>query len=252
MEGNVPKDGAKKTLEEKVESFSDVLRSPLKGAFNEAMRDVIEAYDTTIFGSAVKRTVLANLATIVGFGLTSGPHELIHAGINKLVGGENKEIVVNTLYGGKLYEWLLPGVQSKLLLPFLGGYVQHSELPYSQNLAVAIAPYIFTHAGIYLARKGKELKSIPIAAIGAGLIAAHASSMFGDFWGLGARTCQAVVDNCYYLTGKEMDLANTPGLPGLIGLAGLYVGWKAMSFTYRLSKAAVNHFTQKPKTQSSE
>ncbi|MDP3698620.1 MAG: hypothetical protein Q8R47_03460 [Nanoarchaeota archaeon] len=106
-------------------TLEDFVKNPTKGISFKSIYNEIQAdLDFSHLFSGKRKLLKVNFATFASFGIISLPHELIHAGTNYLTGGTNKEIVVNTLYGGQLWEKIIPGVESKVLFPLLGGYVK--------------------------------------------------------------------------------------------------------------------------------
>lgn len=214
--------------------IKDVLKRPFKRTYHEVIEDL------TFAGELLGKRWYHNLAevglTLLGFAAFTAPHELIHAATNQLTGGTTKEIVVNRLYGGDLYHLLHQGIESRVLFPLIGGYVKVDEGSALAKIAVCAAPYVLTPLGIYLMQKGKEKRSLVKATLGAGLIAAHAGGVIGDFNTLGKTLVHQV-------TGTDHEGI----LKYAFAIAGFYLGCKVLGFTYRLSKAAVHLFRRKSK-----
>ncbi len=230
-------------------TIPDVLKNPLV-PFRTSAREIFNDmfYGKLLPGKTpLRKALLADLGTIVSFGFFTVPHELMHAGMNIVTGRGNKEIVINKLFGGDLYHWLIPSIESKLLLPFIGGYVQpESQEIHLANIAVSLAPYVLTPVGIYLVQEGKKKKSIPCAIAGSGLVAGHIGGVIGDFFNAG----YTLVHETTLFTAQAMGYTaeqcqNNDLLKFGIVVGGLYVGSRIMSFTYRLAKAGVNHIRNK-------
>ncbi|MEK6899972.1 MAG: hypothetical protein AABX05_02500 [Nanoarchaeota archaeon] len=221
-------------------TLKDFIKKPFRPTWNEMMKD--SEFRDLFKGSTFSRTMKEIGSTLAAFGVIAVPHELIHAGVNSLTGGTNKEIVFNTLYGGQIWEQLIPGVQSKIMFPLLGGYVKPENNSSLAMFAVGIAPYIMTPAGIYLAQKGRENRNIILSAAGAGIVATHAGGIVGDWMGAGSRIVKGGIELVEDMVGEELkvpdEYATYASIP--IMLAGLYIGSKIMGVSYRGMKATVN------------
>ena len=234
----------------------DVLKSPLipfRASLKEIIHDTL--YSELLPGKTpLRKAILADAGTVVAFALFTAPHELLHAGMNVLTGVGNKEIVMNKLYGGDIYHWVSPNIESKVLFPLLGGYVvPASEGVNLINVPTFLIPYILTPFGIYLAQEGKKRKNIPCAIAGSGLIACHLGGIIGDFLGAGYTLVHNTTTFIAQTAGLTPQQYENNGLLNIgIALGGLYVGSRIMSFTYRLSKAGVNYVREKfkPKQQT--
>jgi len=160
----------------------------------------------------------------------------MHAGMNTLTGGTNKEIVINRLYGGDLAAKLIPGVKSDWLFPLLGGYVKPEHVSELGKIATLATPYLLTPLGFYCIMKGAEKKSLPLTFLGTGALAGHLGGTVGDFFTLGRAL---VIDGINYIS-PESTYENSPWLYAPVIAGGFYIGLKAMCFTYRLSKGLIN------------
>jgi hypothetical protein len=230
-------------------TLKDILFDPLtysKSAFGEVFRDL--NFEKNFKGNGERKRNLNDVAVLTSFGVSSVPHELIHAGINKLTGGVNTEVMLNDFYGGFILKQFLPGVESKLMFPLIGGYVNpESYGSFAGQLSMALAPYAMTPLGIYLIMKGQEKQSLPLSVLGAGLTIGHVGGILGDFWKIGR--------DLIYETAELMQI--TPGGPenentwfyAGVAVGGFYLGSKIMSLSYRSMKASVkavrSKFTKK-------
>lgn len=222
-------------------SFSHVFKHPLKPAFRELIHDL--NYSDLFVGSDFKRRLKTDLTTVLSFGLFSVPHELAHAGANLIVGAENKEIVINKLFGGDLWHYFFPGIESKLMIPFIGGYVRGEGWNSAAGLEFSLlAPYVFTPLGIYMIQKGKQNKNLPLAGIGSGMVAAHFGGILGDFFSTGFVMMRTPYDLFHnYMQANGYSDASINMVTIAAAVSAFVVGSKTMSFTYRLSKASVNY-----------
>lgn len=232
------KDGHQYTLE-------DFVKSPFKGiSFKSIWDEMQEDLDFSDLFSGKRKLLKVNLTAFASFGIFSLPHELIHAGTNYLTGGTNKEIVINTLYGGPLWEKIIPGIESKVLFPLIGGYVKFENPSTIGTLTTTIAPYVLTPIGIYLMKKGKERESIVICAGGACLGLLHLGGIIGD-WRM-AR--QKMIKESAELVQDSLNLRTSPEYADAatfaMFLGGLYIGSKLLAVSYRASKATVNSVTK--------
>ncbi|MDO8511251.1 MAG: hypothetical protein Q7S55_03735 [Nanoarchaeota archaeon] len=222
-------------------TLEDFVKNPIRDiTFKSIYKEIQTDIDFSSLFSGQKKLLKTNLAAFASFGLFSLPHELIHAGANYLTGGTNKEIVINTLYGGPLWEKIIPGVESKVLFPLLGGYVKFENPSLAGSLTATVAPYALTSLGIYLMKKGKEKESILLCAGGAGLGLAHLGGIIGDWRIAGQKmieeSVEAVQDALEVKTSPEY--ANAAAFAMFLG--GLYIGSKLLAVSYRASKATVN------------
>ena len=234
---------------EKATSYTlgDVLKHPLKyctKGFSEAASEPFSAdasINPDIFAKGKegkvsgKRRLRFYSCLFAAFGVTSVPHELIHAGVNKLTGGVNHEIAINKFFGGDIAHYFIPEVQAKWMIPIMGGYVKFENSSYLANMETTIAPYIMTPFGIYLLKKGKEKKNLILAYLGGGLVAGHAGGVLGDFWGMGRQTIDKL--------GSLINSTYSPDF--LSSVAGFCLGTVILSYTYRLSKGTVNSLQQR-------
>lgn len=230
-------------------TISEVLKHPLKyssGGLKEMGTDlrVIDISKMTK-RQKIACKIAMPLGGILSFGMWAMPHELIHAGINKLTGGTNEEIVLNRIYGADIIHAIIPQVQSKLMTPFCGGYVQINPASDLGNLATTIAPYALTPLGVYLIQKAEEKQNKKYGIAGAGLIYAHAGGLIGDFYSLGRKTIQITCKTILHKDPLGPTKANVPThyetlLLGTTVIAGFLIGNRIMSYTYRLSKGLVN------------
>ena len=230
------------SLDDKVNdnyTFKDVLRNPGKLVWEEIFQDL--NYEELFKGSPKRKSRLNDLAILVSFGLTSIPHELIHAGANLLTGGTNEKIVINRFYGGDLVHTLYSGIQAEFLLPILGGYVKIAESgSILGELATDIAPYALTPLGIYLVAEGKKRKSLSLAFLGSGAIIGHTGGIIGDFYSFGKTIAYETADFVAQLFGASNFEPDNSWLALPLTIGELYLGFKTLSFTYRSSKAGVN------------
>ncbi len=221
-------------------TLREVLRKPLHDTWRHAFAEIFSDLNFTeaLPGRKRSKGLLNDIGALVSFGFTSGPHELIHAKINEVMGGTNAHVVVNKLYCGDIYAALIPGVEADWLLPIIGGYVEPEHMTTPGRFVMAIAPYILTPVGIYLLQKAREKKVATLGLLGAGALLAHAGGIIGDWWKLGRDVVYETANSIGNMIGYEA-LDDNPAV--MIGGAalGVYLGSKAMSFTYRLSKGLV-------------
>ena len=182
-------------------TIKEVLKSPLKGAMMEIIDDL--TIHTNLKGSKWKRLLKNDGLIVASFGITADPHELLHAGVNELTGGYNKEIVINSLYGGDLWAQIIPNLESKVLFPLIGGYVDPEYASFFGELATKVSPYALTPLGIYLVMKGKERKNVLIFSAGAGAVAAHLGGVLGDWYSTGKAIMTKVAEGCYNILGIQ-------------------------------------------------
>lgn len=244
-------EGLSKREKETSYTLSEVLNHPIKYSqrgFKEAASDPFCAditVDNDVFSEnsncknekiKFSRKLRFYSCIMAAFGVSSVPHELIHAGVNKLTGGVNKEIVINKFYGGDIIHYFFPEIQSKWMIPLIGGYVMPENTSYASNMATSIAPYILlTPLGVYLLNKSKEKKNLALAYLGGGLVAGHAGGIIGDFFSIGKLTINEV-----------STLLNKNFQPDFLStFAGFCLGTLILSYTYRLSKGAVNSIQKK-------
>lgn len=222
------------------ESIRQVLKTPFKKYVENMCYDL--DYEELFKGSDKRKSRLNDLAVFLSFGYTAIPHEFIHAGTNKALGGVNQEIVMNKFFDFGISPYLFPGVESKLMIPLLGGYVKPdwSKINSAEHMLVAFAPYILTPIGIYLVQKGKENKSLPLAIAGSGAILAHGGGVIGDFLNFGTTTVSSCTEFVYNTLGGQnyQEFSNNIWLSMMVG--SFFVGLKTATFSYRLFKAGVN------------
>ncbi|MFH2028494.1 MAG: hypothetical protein ABIJ08_05115 [Nanoarchaeota archaeon] len=227
-----------KKIEEKVEeTFRDIVRDPFRVPYSEIMEDM--DYSGIFKGSQLRRDSLEALSTPISIGISVLPHEMLHAAANKLTGGTNSELVINRLFLGDLWS-LIPGVESKLMTPFIGGYMSARE--YGSDigrLITAVAPYSLTPIGIYLVAEAKKRKSVPLALAGSGIIMAHAGGAIGDFYNFGVKLTYMIADKAYHIFNGNFDSSNWKESVLLMG--GTILGLTTASLSYRLFKAGVNY-----------
>lgn len=232
-----------KNLESKVEEFysvKDVLKHPLKSAFGEIFTDM-NFIDLFSGKTETRKRVKRDLSILASLSFIVVPHELMHAGANVLCGNANKEIVINKLYGGDLWAYIIPGIESKLISPLIGGYVRAEFASYYSFVATSMAPYAMTPVGIYLLYKGKEKKSLTASIFGAGITGVHASGILGDFFSTGIATVYNSADSFYKFLGYNGVDTESNLSKFLLLAGGLYLGTKIMGFSYRFSKACINY-----------
>ena len=230
-------------LEGKVQEeygFKDVVKKPLKSAWDEIFQDL--NYEELFSGSKKRKSRLNDLAILASFGITSIPHELIHAGTNILTGGTNEQIVINRLYGGDLAHLVHSGIDAKLLLPIIGGYVKIQEYgSMLGELATSVAPYAMTPLAIYMVSEGKKRKSLPLAIAGSGMIISQAGGIIGDFFHFGRTIMYETADFVANTVGYQHFDADDSWMAFPLAVGGFYLGSKSLSFSYRLFKSGVNY-----------
>ena len=146
------------SIDDVVEGYGvkEVLRRPLHASrlvIGEMWKDL--NYEKLLPGSKFVKSALNDISILVSGLLMVGPHELIHAGTNLLLGGTNEQIVISALSGGWVYEKLIPGVESILRSPWdsltSDNYVRTAENPLLAGMIVSAAPFaVMTPLGIYL------------------------------------------------------------------------------------------------------
>lgn len=228
----------------------DKVIGPINKIFGQ--NSVIKISGDITYGDLIKtegwkRTAIALPISLFSFGISAVPHELIHAGTNSLLGGTNKDIVLNTLYGGSLWDKIITGVNSKLMIPIIGGYVipdNFEAMDFAARATISMAPYIMTPLGIILAREGKERKNLAFAVAGTGIIIGHAGGVYGDFLNIGKNTFYNTLAYSAEVTGYEnfreiypQKFVNDSFAPHFIGFL---IGWKIMDYTYNLSSSIVD------------
>ncbi len=220
--------------------LKEVVRRPLKSAWSEIFQDL--NYEELFSGSKKRKSRLNDLAILASFGISAVPHELIHARTNILTGGTNEQIVINRLYGGDLAHLVYSGIDAKLLLPILGGYVKFQEYgSVLGELATCVAPFVMTPLGIYMVSEGKKRKSLPLAIVGSGMIIAQAGGIIGDFFHFGKTVMYETADFVANTVGYQNFDADDSWMALPLAVGGFYLGSKALSFSYRLSKSGVNY-----------
>ncbi len=222
-------------------TLEDFVKNPLKNiSFKSSWNEIQEDLDFSHLFSGKRKLLKTNLLIFASFGLVSLPHELIHAGVNYVSGGINKHIVLNTFYGAPLWETVIPGIESKLMIPLIGGYVDYENPSTIGSLGVIMAPYVLTPLGIYLMKRGKDAKSIAICAGGAGLIGLHLGGIIGDWRVAGTK----IVTESIGLVQDALEVK--PRIEYKIAanitaaLCGVYLGSKLLAVSYRAGKATVN------------
>ncbi len=211
-----------------------------KGMYREFQNDI--ALSPLLKGRA--KITKNNLLLFASFGAVwSTPHELIHAGVNSLTGGVNKEIVLNRLYGGDLWAQIIPGVEAKVMVPFIGGYVVPEYNNTWGAIATNVAPYALTSLGIYLVQKGRENKSLTVSTLGVGLVAAHVGGIVGDWMNQGRLIVGNTIEGVCHAFGTEPPQDNQAlNLAATVG--SFYLGAKLMTAAYRISKGSVTSLRQ--------
>ncbi len=230
---------AEKPFRGKQYTLVDVLKDPLKPAFREIFQDL--NYESLFKGGKKRKSNLNDIVVLASFGISSVPHELMHAGVNLLTGGQNEEIVINRFYGGDLVHQIYSGIDAQFLLPIIGGYVKVKEYGSKLGeLAMTVAPYALTPLGIYMVAEGKKRKSLALAAAGSGMLLAHAGGMIGDFFTFGQTVLYDAANLVANTLGYEKINSRNflVSLPFIIG--GFYIGSKTTSFTYRAFKGGIN------------
>lgn len=164
-------------------TLGEVLQHPLqysKGGFFEILSDV-RVKDVSNLPKKYVPFIQAGsiLASIYAFGLWSLPHELIHAGINKLTGGINHEIVLNKIHGADFIHHAFPDIESRLMIPFIGGYVRAEPVNDVAAIATTLAPYLLTPLGVYFIQRSAEKQTLVYWTAGIGLMGAHAGGIMG-------------------------------------------------------------------------
>ncbi len=106
---------------------------------------------------------------------------------------------------------------------------------------MAIAPYVLTPVGIYLVQKAREKKMATLGFLGAGALLGHAGGIIGDWWKIGRDVVYETAHHIGNVLGYE-SVEDNPFIFIGGGVLGMYLGSKAMSFTYRFSKGLVGSF----------
>lgn len=231
-------------------TLSEVLLQPTKyfkqGGIKEIREDLrINAKNPTSKPKLRVYNLGLNIALFTSFGVWSIPHELIHAGVNKLTGGTNLEIVLNKLYGADLWQKIIPEIQSKIMIPFIGGYVQTQNNGIAGDIATTLSPYLMTPLGIYFVKKsGEKNNNLIYWTLGAGLLASHAGGVIGDFFTLGREITGKVCETVYkkpkeILAQETFSILDTLAFCTVL-VGGFLLGNRIMGYTYRLSKGLVN------------
>ena len=218
-------------------TFKEAAKNPFLG-FREILQDL--NYSNLFKGSKLRKAGLTDLTILGSFGISSMPHELIHAGSNLLLGGTNKHIVMNKFYGGDLINYFYSGIESEWMFPLIGGYVEVDNSSALYNLGIMMAPYAMTPLGIYLLSKGKKKKSLALAIAGAGTVASHAGGIIGDFFSFGKRIVYETANTISNtISNNNIEPENLlVGVPMVVG--GFYIGAVTMSFTYKMFKSGIN------------
>lgn len=194
----------------------------------------------------------SNILFFASFGITSVPHELIHAGVNSLTGGVNNEIVINSFYGGDLWEKVIPGVEGRVLIPFIGGYVNYENDSLLGNIATYTTPYVLTPLGLYCIMKSREKKSLAWWIAGVGAVSAHGGGIIGDWYGTGRTITSEIAEQVYGLAGLKGNPDSSPVMNTAISFTGLYLGMKMLKYSYRASKGLVNSIRKPFNTKKKE
>lgn len=234
-------------------TLEDVLRHPLKnsrGVFWEwcdEFRTFID-YKNREAGAVKRRLSKAAYLTgaLYAFGLSALPHELIHAGVNKVTGGVNKEIVLNKFFGGSFWAEIIPGVEAKWLVPIIGGYVNIEPADRLASILTSAAPYVLTPVGITLFYSGIKKKNSVLFTLGAGITGAHASGVIGDFWNIGKDIYYGGFEAASQMFGNQPmsdDAKLWLALP--VAIFGFFLGNGIMSYSYNLMKGAYNSLRNK-------
>jgi len=232
-------------------TIDDVLRHPIKyskGGITEIIEDVQVINPTALTDKQKKiYKYLLPISAMISAGIWSIPHELIHAGINKATGGTNLEIALNKIYGADLVNAIYPGIQSKLLIPFIGGYVRAEPANDIAEIAMRIAPYAMTPLGIYLMQNALKKQNTTYWIMGAGIMATHLGGIIGDFYSIGRKITDKICTTIYKSPeqmkkdNEQYGVSITDKLAiGAILVGGFILGNRIMGYSYRLSKGLVN------------
>ncbi len=227
-------------------TLDKVLRDPKKYS-KAAFWDMANEFGGFIDARAAKNKYprIAKLAyfssAIAAFGVSALPHELIHAGVNILTSGVNKEIVLNKFFGGSLWASIIPEVQAKWLFPLIGGYVNIEPANRLSHMLTLIAPYCLTPAGIAMFYSGLKRKNAALFTVGAGIVGGHTGGVIGDFWNTGRIMLYQCSDLVSQVVGYDKTPENTELLLALpVAVAGFFIGNRIMSYSYNLMKGTYN------------
>lgn len=196
----------------------------LRSTYKEMCRDLsLEDKFQRILPNGPGRGMLSFFVPILSASVfTALPHEYIHAGAATMLGHHVSNIVVNPI-------------------PFMSSFTQiQGPIGPLDSMAIAAAPYVLTAAGAYLVDKAKKKDSFFLYCLGSGALISHVGGILGDFYSVG-RTAAYEVSNtiCHTLGYSDLNQHNLAvTIPMAVG--SFYLGAKAMSLTYRASKAAVN------------
>lgn len=211
-------------------TLTGVLKKPLHNSrfvFREIWNDL--NYEKLFAGPKLLKSALNDISILVAAILSAGPHELIHAGTNLLMGGTNKQVVISTLSGGWFYEKLIPGVESTLT----GSYVEVGEASLLALMVSKAAPFaIMTPLGLYLLNEGKKRENLPVAIAGSGMVISYVASI-EDFMGVTVIATERI----YNALSNQNFQDEFMIIPIVVG--GLYLGYKTMNLTYRAFKGGV-------------
>ncbi|GEM_PF-6277303 len=221
-------------------SLRDVVLQPFNFGIPVMVNDV--NYPGLFRLGAKKKWAAIALFAVASLYMYTLPHELIHAGVNVLSGGENQKIVFNTLYGGGIYEMIIPGVQSELLSPLTGAYVMTVNPHFFGRVTSVLAPYAMTPLGVFMALEGKSRRNLPLWAAGAGLVLNHMGGILGDFFSFGTELVAKPAVMFYQAQGYA-DFDRETGFLTALSLmaASFYVGAKAAGISYKLFRNSIQY-----------
>lgn len=232
-------------------TFEEVLRHPItysKGGLGEIMGD-IEVLNPENLTEKQKKfyAFLLPASSLLSAGIWSMPHELLHAAVNKATGGKNLEIALNKMYGADFWHAIFPQIESKLMIPLLGGYVRAQPANELSDIAATLAPYVMTPIGVYLMQNALKKQNTKYWIIGSGLMVMHLGGVIGDFCSVGQKITRKICTTIYK-NPEEMNKNNEQNgvsaadsiAIGAVFVCGFLLGNKIMSYTYRLSKGLVN------------
>ncbi len=232
-------------------TIEDVLRHPLKyskGGFGEIISDMQVLNPEKLTEKQRKSyAFLLPAASMLSAGIWAMPHELLHAAVNKATGGKNLEIVLNKMYGADFWHAIFPQIESKFMIPILGGYVRAQPANEISSIAVTLAPYVMTPIGIYFMQNALKKQNTKYWLIGSGLMVSHAGGVIGDFFALGQKITQKICTTIYKSPqqieqNKEQhtdSFADNMAISAAL-VFGFLIGNRIMGYSYRLSKGLLN------------
>src|SRR3989344_6382324 len=227
-------------LEERVKEYSlkDVIKHPIQYSKWDGIQEIFSDLNyESLFKKNKFKSALNDLFIFASFGLSTIPHELLHAITNTITGGKNNEIVINKLYGGDLAELIDPELKSRWLFPIFRGHVDIAN--YGSELAkyaTGLSPYIMTPLGIFLLKEAKKRKSLPLAFLGSGALTSHVGAVIGDF----ANTGKNIISDTFKFLGVDAYNDDNWLIRIPIMMGGIYLGAKIASFSYRFFKSSIN------------